>query len=217
MRYGVDRGDGVEWVSTFTTLLEARTTFGEGYCIDGELAPGDTWEFVVQWKTDDVVTNPTDVEFDFEFYASQSRHVDPETIELDWQCDTGGGTGVADPSEISWVAFCSSEPFETDGIDPTLSDDGLTVSFSTVPDTVRTVVIKYGRNLDVVPYDGQTSITVGSEAATTSDQDASGFVGTDRSNPVPCPDSFGCKYEFPGWECKSDGGGPGSTERGGDD
>ncbi|MFC7173279.1 hypothetical protein ACFQL0_07685 [Haloplanus litoreus] len=96
VRYGIDRGDGsgVEWVSSYMMLLEARTTFGEGYCLEGELGPDDTWEFVVQWKADDVVMNTTDVEFDFEFYASQTRHVDSDTVDPDWECGTGGGTGT---------------------------------------------------------------------------------------------------------------------------
>ncbi|WP_251344258.1 hypothetical protein [Haloplanus halophilus] len=209
VRYGIDRhdGSGVEWLSGYLSLREARTTYGTGACIDGEIGPDDTWEFVVQWKTDEVVTNSTDVEFDFEFYASQSRHVDPDSVDPDWEC---GPTGTQ--SGISWVTLCSTSPFDPEAanVDPTLSDDGLTVSFSNLPDAVTTVVIKYGRKLDVVDSPTGTSITVGDDGATTYDQATAGFTGTDRTNPQPCPAAFGCKYEFPGWECKP--GTDGSTD-----
>jgi hypothetical protein len=233
VRFGVDTDDdGVvdRWLTDdYLSLRDAREQYGEGAMI-GEIDATETWTFVVDWEVRESVRDDSDVEFDFEFYAAQSRHVmNTDSVAPDWRCPRGCGEpgGGPDPSAsaISWVAFCSSEEFSTGSVEFARSDDGRTLTLEAVPSGVDTILLKYGTSLDVFEYDGQTSLTVGD--GTTYAQEGNSFPGTDptRSNSNPCPESYGCKYEFPdddgtgGWECEdnrdsesTDGtqGGPGN-------
>lgn len=216
VHFGVDTdGDGTvdQWLSSdYLSLREAREQFGEGTNL-GELDPTDTWELVVEWELRDGLRDDTNVDFDFDFYATQSRHVmNTDSIAPDWQCpgDCGGTGGKPDKTfGISWVAFCSSEEFSNRDIDFERSDDERTLVVRSLPTSIDTIVIKYGTNLDVFDVSsrsGQFSLTVGD--GTTYDQEGNSYSGTDRTNTLPCPDSYGCKYDFPdengsgGWECK---------------
>lgn len=204
VRIGVDDGDEVRWFtgdsgSAFVSPSEVYEQFNEGVYL-GQLDPGsdNAWEFVIDWKAGGVLMKSAEIDLDFTFYATQSRHVDPEMAKPDWDCDKSTGSG------ISWVAFCASGEFDKGAIDLSLSDDERTLSLSGVPDdVVDTVTIKHGTNLMVVTYSGQNSITVGDGDYS---QVQSGFSGTNQSNPDPCPDSTTyCKYEFPdGWEDRID-------------
>ncbi|AZH24901.1 hypothetical protein [Haloplanus aerogenes] len=216
VRFGIDTdGDGTvdRWLSSdYLSLREAREQFGEGINL-GELDPTDTWELVVEWEVRDGIRDDTNVDFDFDFYATQSRHVmNTDSVAPDWQCPGScGGTG-GDPDEesgISWVAFCSSETFSKRDIGFERSDDERKLGIRSLPASIDTIVIKYGTNLDVFDVSsrgGQFSLTVGD--GTTHTQEGDSYAGTDRSNSLPCPDSYGCKYDFPGrndpggWECK---------------
>lgn len=203
VRIGVDDGDEVEWFtgdggSAFVSPSEVYEQFNEGVHL-GQLDPGsdNAWEFVIDWKAGGVLMKTAEIDLDFTFYATQSRHVEPEMAKPDWDCDEATVSG------ISWVAFCASDEFDKDAIDLSLSDDERTLSLSGVPDVVETVTIKHGTNLMVVTYSDQNSITVGDGDYS---QVQSGFSGTNQSNPDPCPDSNTyCKYEFPdGWEDRID-------------
>ena len=214
LRFGVDEdGDGTvdRWLTDdHLSLREAREQFGEGVSI-GELPATATWQFVVDWKVEENIADETTVEFDFVFYATQSRHVmNVDSVAPDWECDcdgTGGGEGGEESLPgISWVAFCAPESFSKDGVYFSRTDDERTLILENIPDSVHTVVIKYGTYLDVFDHTGQSSLTVGT-TKDTYDQRRDAFPGTDptRSNGAPCPESYGCKYEFDEkmWECKN--------------
>jgi hypothetical protein len=216
VRFGIDTDrDGTvdRWLDNdYQSLRTARERFGEGTNL-GEIDESDTWEFVVEWELRDGVAEDTNVDFDFGFYATQSRHVsNTDAIAPDWEC---GGTCNDDRpsvSAISWVAFCSSQTLSEDDFEFSRSDDGRTLVFERLPDTVDTLLIKYGTSLDVFEDPRRTTITAGSGATFT--QVTNEFPGTDplRSNSVPCPNSNGCTYEFPdedgagGWDCGSTSG-----------
>jgi predicted ribosomally synthesized peptide with SipW-like signal peptide len=218
VRFGIDTdGDGTvdEALSSYLSLRDARAEFGEWVSL-GEVDPSDTWELVVEWEVRENVAENEEVDFDFRFYATQSRHVmNTDSVAPVRECPSGCITTSGGPSAISWVALCAPDTFSKDDVEFTRSDDGRTLTFRSLPETVDTVLIKYGTNLDV--FDGRPeSVTAGD--GTTYTQDGTSFPGTDpeRSNPTPCPGSYGCKYEFPdetgdgGWECKqSDPGTPG--------
>jgi len=216
VRFGVntdpDAGGAVDrWLTNdYLSLRDARDQFDEGIDL-GELGTTDTWLFVVDWEIREHVKEDIDVEFDFDFYAAQSRHVmNADSIVPNWETHTDCcGPTTRKRSGISWVAFCSPEPISKGDFDFTRSDDHRTLTMTTLPDSVDTVMLKYGTSLDVFRYDGQDSFTVGSDRAiSTHTQESCWFPGTEpqRSNPLPCPDSYGCKYEF------SDGGGGGEWE-----
>lgn len=216
VRFGLDiDGDGTvdQWLTeNYLSLRDARERFGEGVNI-GELDATDTWEFVVEWELREGIQEDAGVGFDFGFYAAQSRHVmNTDSVAPNWECPgecdgTGdpGGDPDDDLADISWVAFCSSTPVNEDDIRFTLSDDEETLVFDTLPNEIDTILLKYGTNLDV--FDApQSSVTVGDGVTYTQEQNS--YPGTDptRSNLTPCPDSYGCKYEFSGggvWECKA--------------
>jgi len=216
VRFGVDTdgdGDVERWLSDdYLSLRKARERFGEGVNLD-EIEPTETWEFVVEWEIRENVRDDTNVDFDFDFYATQSRHVmNTDSVAPDWQCPSGCGGTVDGLSAISWVAFCSSSEFSRDDLDFERSDDKRTLMIKNLPDRIDTILLKYGTKLDVFgtdgSQDGQLSLTVGD--GTSEYQDGNSYPGTEplRSNSIPCPDSYGCKYEFPdekgpgGWECK---------------
>jgi hypothetical protein len=216
VRFGVDTDtDGTvdQWLSDgYLSLREARERYGDGVNL-GEIGATDTWEFVVEWELREALPEDTAAGFDFGFYAAQSRHVmNTSDVAPDWACpgecdgtgDPGGGPdGLA---AISWVAFCTPTPINEDDIQFTVSDDGRTLAFDSLPDEVETILLKYGTSLDV--FDApQSSVTVGD--GTTYTQEGTSYPGTDplRTNATPCPDSYGCKYEFSddggSWECKA--------------
>lgn len=224
VRFGIDTdGDGSvdQWLTgDYLSLREARERYGEGVNL-GELGTTETWELVVEWEVREAVKEETNVDFDFDFYATQSRHVmNTDSVAPDWQCPgdcdgTGGPGGDPDePSAISWVAFCSSKQISSQDIAFERSDDGRTLVVSDLSPHVDTILMKYGTKLDLFRIDpesqtDQMSFTAGD--GTTYLQDGNSYPGTDtdpaRTNSVPCPDSYGCKYEFPdengpgGWEC----------------
>jgi len=212
LRFGVDEdGDGTvdRWLTDdHLSLREAREQFGEGVSI-GELPATATWQFVVDWKVEENIADETTVEFDFVFYATQSRHVmNVDSVAPDWECDcdgTGGGEGGEESLPgISWVAFCASKPFSEGDVEFSRSEDERTLTLTSVPDAVGTIALKYGPYLDVFTDLTESTFTVGTGGM----YEAQGtqYPGTDptRSNSVPCPESYGCKYEFDEetWECK---------------
>lgn len=216
VRFGVDTdSDGTveQWLSDdYLSLREARERFGEGVEL-GEIGATDTWEFVVEWELREGLPEDTDVGFDFGFHAAQSRHVmNTDSVAPSWECpDDCDGTGDTggEPDDglaaISWVAFCSPTKVVAGDIVFTLSDDGRTLVFDSLPDDIETILLKYGTSLDVFEAP-QSSVTVGD--GTTYAQEGNSYPETDptRSNSTPCPDSYGCKYEFSDsgdgqWEC----------------
>jgi hypothetical protein len=208
LQFGVDEdGDGTvdRWLTDApVSLREARERFGDGVSI-GELPATTTWRFVVDWDVEGNVADETTVEFDFVFYATQSRHVmNVDAVAPDWSCDCGGTGGPEQLPGISWVAFGASEPFSKEDLAFSRSDDERTLVLESVPNAVETVVIKYGTLLDVFDYSGQSSLDVGKDGY---EQQQNAFPETEptRSNSVPCPEAYGCKYEFgeaTAWECK---------------
>jgi hypothetical protein len=228
LRFGVDEdGDGTvdRWLTDdHLSLRESRERFGEGVSI-GELPTTTTWQFVVDWVVEENIADETTVEFDFVFYATQSRHVmNADAVAPDWECDcdgTGGGEGGGDESlpGISWVAFCASEPYSKNDLEFSRSEDERTLTLTSVPEVVETIVIKYGGFLDVFDYSGESSLEVGKDMY---EQQRNSFPGTEptRSNPTPCPGAYGCKYDFGDaapWKCKDQLNSDLSGQQGGTD
>jgi hypothetical protein len=200
VRFGVDTdADGTvdRWLQGFDgtddgylTLRAARERYGEGVLL-GDLAPEEAWDLVVEWTTDGVVSTTLDAAFDFDFYATQTRHVgNTAAVAPDWDCPDvaceEGGPG--DPKDISWVAFCGSAPIDGDDVVFSLTDDGSTVVLEDVPESVDVLLLKYSTRLDVFDLtvdDGPYTVGEG----TTYEQDANSYPGTDpeRSNSEPCP------------------------------
>ncbi|MFC6988189.1 hypothetical protein ACFQJD_04700 [Haloplanus sp. GCM10025708] len=214
MRFGVDTDrDGVvdRWLDGFDgtddgyrSLRVARERLGEGHLL-GELSPDVTWDLVVEWTTG-TVTSDLDVEFDFGFYATQTRHaMNSAAVTPDWSCPgrlCGTSTPPSSAGEISWIALSCPSEITPQDVTLDLSDDGGTVAVVGLSEsiTVETVLLKYGQRLDVFEgpvTEGQTFTT--GEAAATYTQEKSAFPETNttppRSNSNPCPESYWIKYE----------------------
>ena len=230
VRFGLDvDADGTvdQWLDGFDgtddgylSLRTARERLGEGVQL-GELAPSDTWELVVEWTTDGPVTRDLNVSFDFEFYATQTRHVmNTDTVAPDWECpdvvcDPSGGNDDQVSKEISFVAFCSPDDIEPSDVSIEFDDDGRTVTLVDKVDsvTIDTVIVKAGQRLDVFPFDGTvpTSFTTGGASEFYIQGSGGTYPASDpeRSNADPCPESEWIKYEVDTdvWETDSNGGG----------
>ncbi|MFB6102288.1 MAG: hypothetical protein ABEJ73_06940 [Haloplanus sp.] len=226
----IDPGGDDEWLDGFDgtadgylSLREARERLSDGYYL-GSLDPGDTWKLVVEWTTDGLVEQKLDIEFDFDFYATQTRHVmNTASVAPDWggncpeDCD---GSTTTKTSGISWVAFCGSKPLDL-SFTPRRSDDKRTLlldtSEYTVPDSVDVIAVKYGQRIDLFSYDGQASVRAGDASPENSFTRDGGdsYEDTDWSSSNFCPDSTGCKYEFDDgrWECTDDSGEGGSPSK----
>jgi hypothetical protein len=210
----------------YLSLRETRERLGSGTLLgDGQLVltPADTWTLVVEWETtDDTVTTDLDADFDFDLYATQTRHVaNTDTVAPPWTCPgvTCGPTGGGDPpsgvTEISFVALCSADALSPSDVTLEFSEDGTAVTVRDVSAdvTVETVVLKYSTKLDVFQYGGDPSSYATGDAPTTLDQQTgpgsggrgSGYEGSDRTNPTPCLTANGIKYDVgSGWQ--SEGG-----------
>jgi hypothetical protein len=230
VRFGLDfdvDGSVDEWLPGFEggdylSLRAARERLGGGVQL-GELAPEDTWELVVEWTTDGPVTSELDVTFDFDFYATQTRHVmNTGAVAPDWDCPDvaceppGGEEPPSGVKEISFVALCSPDDVSPSDVTLEFSDDGTAVTITDVAGdvTIEEVLLKYGLQLDVFAYDAerdwyatgsaQNSFTQKPGLNGAGNQGGGGdtYPNTDpvRSNSDPCPEHNWIKYDVgEGW------------------
>jgi hypothetical protein len=225
VRFGLDTDgdDDVErWLDgfdggTYLSLREARDRLGGGTILGEEdpleLAPDDSIDVVVGWQTaDDTLMSDLDVSFDFEFYATQTRHVmNTDKVAPDWDCPDvvcdppGGEDPPSGVKEISYVALCSSDIIAPSDVTLEFSDDGTTVTVTDVTDdlSIDEVLLKYSTKLDVFGYGGDPSSYVAGSGTTYEKPDqggGGGYEGTDRTNSDPCLTEFGIKYDVgSGW------------------
>jgi predicted ribosomally synthesized peptide with SipW-like signal peptide len=217
VRYSLDKdGDGSyeqDITDGFISLAEARERYGEGYNL-GTLDPDQEWSFQIEWELRESIEE-TEIPFIFEFYATQTRHLmNTDTVSLPWdECGPCDSQTTSLPA-ISWVSFCGSA-VGTDfhSFTPQRSDDDRTLLLDTeeytILDSVDTIAIKYGANIDVFErsgYDGSwpSSLTVG-DGDTYTKGDGNVYTndaGDERRNNSFCSGGTGCKYEFSDvWEC----------------
>lgn len=210
VRFGLDTdrdGSVDRWLDGFDgtddgylSLREARERLGEGILL-GDLEPTSSWGLVVDWTTDETLTTDLSATFDFEFYATQTRHVaNTDAVRPEWECPGTVCEPTGSSAEISWIAFCSPDAITPADVSIELSDDGRTVVVTDVADgvTIGAVLLKYGQHLDVFSHDGDTSFTSGTASKNhTQERDAYPTTDTDppRSNGDPCPGNEWIKYD----------------------
>lgn len=187
---------GTTQLFTDGRLRDARRQFGSGARLPGRLSPGDTWHVVVDWALQEPLEQDGTVNFDFDFHATQARNVDdPAAFGPAWTCPDGCADDAPAVSDVSWVGFCAGSGEQLRPDDVTFSVDGHVLEVTDAPADLDAILLKYGTNLDVF----ENPAPVGSFAAGTGDetytQQRSGFRGTTRSNPTPCPGTCGLKYD----------------------
>jgi hypothetical protein len=223
VRFGIDRDGSIEWLDGFDgtadgylSLREARDRFVDGVLL-GEFDPSSDAALLVEWTTAEGVTDEYSATFEFDFYATQRRHVmDPSTVEPPWGCDRTCGAETAGLPAISWVSFCGDPDFDRE-FTPERSDDERTLLLETddytVPDDVERIGVKYGTYIDVFEHTGQEAVEVGTDDAVATFEQTGGNEYTnvdtgedgDWDSSSFCNGLGGCKYEFPdrtpgGWE-----------------
>ncbi|WP_436909656.1 hypothetical protein [Halosimplex marinum] len=196
--------DGTETRLFRGRLGDARASLGDGVRLDESIAPGDDWRLTVEWELREPLTTDATVSVDLEFYAAQTRNVaDPETFGPGWACPAGCGDRQSGTADISWVGFCAASGERLRPADLRFEVDGSVLELTDAPDALGTVLLKYGTNLAVFERASPGRFVAGT--GETYDQRGSGFPGSGRSNPTPCPGDCGLKYDVDGGEFESDG------------
>lgn len=167
------------------TLREARMQFGPGRRLSETLHPGQTWRLVVTCELVETLASETDAEFQFDFYAVQSPHVDdPETVAPDWSCD------AACTSAISWVAFGGTGPVDETALTFEL-DDPVTLKYDlgSASASVSVIALKHGDSLDVFgTFPDSGRLEAGTGETFEQQELASEDTGPRRSEADPFPE-----------------------------
>jgi hypothetical protein len=227
VRFRVARDEDIQYLTGFDgtedgylSLRDARERLGGGVQLPGKFDPDSEVDLVVEWTTSgSTVSEELRTQFDFGFYAAQTRHVmNSSKVTLPWDdCEVDCSSSTSDVSGISWVAFCGSSDFKNN-FTPVRSENNrklrLDTSEYTISTKVRTIAVKYGQQIDVFNVDELNgngwpdTVKVGT-GTTYERAEGNNYVtpdGDSWSNNEFCNVSSGCKYDFPDpdggeWEC----------------
>lgn len=166
------------------------TTSGDQACIQ----PGEPIELALEWELDGGFEGESETDLTLTFAGRQCRNQDGSVNPFAGSQPDPCTQDEEGPA-ISWVAFCAGrvETFDADELDFSVAGDTLTLA--SAPETLETVVLKYGTEMRVFETPGTSGTFSTTSGGVTYSAQGNSFDGTDRTNSTPCPDMCGLKYE----------------------
>jgi hypothetical protein len=204
LRY--DCGDRGSLADGGGTLCDVANDLRDGVLLDpscaarvpgeqGCLQPGEPLELALEWTLASGFEGSADTSLEFEVAGYQCRNQDGTTNPFEnarpepCDCPTG--------HDVSWAAFCAADGETIDPADLSFDVTADTLELSDAPSVLDAVVLKAATEITVFddPGTSGTFVTGDDANGTVYEQSGNGFVGTDRSTSVPCPDGCGLKFE----------------------
>lgn len=188
------------------SLGEVADTLRNGVLLDGDcdatadpgsqacLQPGEPLGLALEWALDSGFQGTAESDLTLSLAGRQCRNQDGSTNPFAGS-HPDPCPELEDGPAISWVAFCAASGETIDTAELDFSVDGDTLTLTSAPATLESVVLKYATEIRVFDSPGTSGTFSTTSGGETYAQQGSGFDGTDRTNSTPCPGTCGVKYE----------------------